>query len=105
MNDLDQRSATDEFSIIFHFTDGDILTQSLSIDHADTAQDVIDWFKDKRGSPVWTWLNPHSARVQMIPRSKVVFIEIIGYIQPDGQKSKWYQRIIDKYQAWRMTHK
>lgn len=103
MNELEDRALSSELSIIFHFTDGERYTQTLPIDHADAAQDVMDWFKDKKGSPVWTWLDPYYQRVKMIPRTKVVFIEIVGYISPDGHDSRWYQRLFDKYRVWRMT--
>lgn len=106
MNDmLEHRSITDELSIAFHFTDGEKFTQTLPIDCADAAQDVMEWFKDKKGTPVWTWLHPHSSKVQMIPRSQVVFIEITGFIAIEGKDSKWYQRVMDKFRALRMLRR
>jgi hypothetical protein len=93
---IDHRARADELTIEFHFVDGEKFTQHLPIDDADAAQDVMEWFNDPKGSPAWTWKHPHECKIQMIPRAKITFIQIQGFIDLEGKESKWYQRIMDK---------
>jgi hypothetical protein len=103
---IDHHARADELTIEFHFVDGEKFTQSLPIDDADAAQDVMEWFRDPKGGPVWTWRHPHSAMIQMIPRSKITFIQINGFIDlDDGKESKWYHRLIFRFQSYLMLRK
>jgi len=93
---LEHRARFEELTIEFHFVDCEKFTQNLPIDNADAAQDVMEWFRDPKAGPVWTWRNPHSSKIQMIPRTKITFIQINGYIDLEQSESKWYQRLLDK---------
>lgn len=106
MNDTIGRpqSIAEQLEIVFHFVDGEKFSQELSMDDADAAESVMEWFRNPKGGPVWTWRHPNFSKVQMIPRAHVTFIEIRGYIDfDDGRDSRWYERLAYKIKAMRMT--
>lgn len=97
MNDLrEQPRRTDEITIRFVFSNGDDFVQPLSMDEADGVQDLIDWFRDSKSVPIWTWRVPSAQMSHMLNKAHIMAIDIDGYIEPEGEPSKWYQRLIDK---------
>ena len=97
---LEQEAKTEQLTIVFHFTDGEKFTQELPIDHADAAEDVLNWIADKKGSPIFKWLDPWHSKVQVVVRSQVTFIEIHGYLDPQGKESKWFHKLKDKFKTF-----
>lgn len=102
---INHHARADELTIEFHFVDGEKFTQSLPIDHADAAHNVMEWFNDPKGSPAWTWKVPHESKIQMIPRSKLTFIQINGYIDLEGRESRWYERWMFKFRSYLILRK
>jgi hypothetical protein len=96
---IEPTARTDQLIITFHFTDGEKFTQELSINQIEAAEDVLRWIANAKGSPVYKWRHPEELKVKVVVRSHITFIEIAGYIEPEGSSSKWYQRVADKFRA------
>jgi hypothetical protein len=108
VNDLIERPTTQEHDINIRitFVNGDVFEQPLTMNEMDGVQDLMDWFRDTKGTPVWTWHVPSISELHMLNRAHIMGIDIDGYIEPDGKDSRWYERLADKVQtflyfAWR----
>lgn len=97
MNSIyEQPQTSGEIEIHIRMTNGEIHIQPLPLDYADGADDLMNWFRDPKAGPVWTWHCLSGCKLTAIARSSISAIDIYGYIEPEGNKVKWYQKIADK---------
>lgn len=106
MNDIldHQEQQTYEINIRFVFVNGDTFEQPLSIDEADGVQDLIDWFRDPKAIPVWTWKVPSMQKSHMLHKTHIMSIDVDGYIEPDGRESRWFERLVDRIRVMMLGH-
>ena len=107
MNELVEQPIqyTEEISIRIVMSAGDDFIQPLSIEDLEGAQNLMDWFRNPKGSPVWTWQVPSERKAHMLHRIHIMGIDIDGYIEPDNNKVRWYHRKIDRFRVWLMARK
>jgi hypothetical protein len=97
MNDLISPDQENKYpiNVEIRLSTGDTHVQPLEID-SDGAQAFMDWFRNKKASAVWTWQVPTHQKISMIHRCHIASVDIKGYIEPEGRRSKWYERLLDK---------
>ena len=94
---------TDEITIRFIFVGEESFIQTLPIDESDGVQDLLDWYRDNKAVPIWTWSVPSVQKVHMLNKAHIIGIDIDGYIEPEGKDSKWYEKLLDKIKTkWMM---
>lgn len=86
----------DEITVRFCFVDGDCYTQQVFMKQAHLVEELLAWFRDKKGSPTWTWNYTPIHRIVTFSRSHIMSIEIDGYIELSRTTHKWYEKIFDK---------
>lgn len=100
---IEKPSTTDEIIIHIHMVSGETHIQPLPLDHADGAIDLMEWFRDPKAGPVWTWQVPSHQKLSALHRIHIIAIEIFNFVEPENNKVRWYQRLLDKYHAWKIT--
>lgn len=87
---------TEEISIRFCFVDGDCFTQQLFINQADIVEELLKWYRDKKGPPTWSFNYSPTSKIALFSRSHIMSIEIDGYIELSRTTHKWYEKLFDK---------
>lgn len=102
MNGLKEapESKTYEIMVTIHFLDGDTFIQPFPVDYADRVQCFMDWFRKPKKDKVWAWHVLDTGQIHMFHHEKIMAVDIDGYIEPDGRKSRWYERLIDKLKVF-----
>lgn len=107
MNELIESEQENAYPITVYITlsNGNAYNQPLEID-SDGAQSFMDWFRDPKGGPVWSWNTPTEKKIVMFHRTHIASVDVSGYLEPDGRESRWYERLLDKihtklYFVWR----
>jgi hypothetical protein len=101
MNEVkDQPEAiTSEILIKVHFTDGDTFHQPFPVDWADSVQEFMDWFRRPGKRKTWAWHVITDGHIHMFRHEHIMAVDIEGYWEPDGRRSRWYERWMDKLRA------
>ncbi|WP_226000907.1 hypothetical protein [Paenibacillus sp. BJ-4] len=92
-----------EIEIKVHFVDGDTFSQHLPFEYTEAVQDFLDWFRKPGRQKVFTFFTPATRDIHALHHSKIMAVDVSGYIEPDGRESRWYERLIDRFRLWRMT--
>lgn len=105
MNGLENRATAEEgeLLLIIHFVDGDSLEQSVTVEEAEVVQGFIEWFRSPGRYPVHSLHFPLEGKIKLLRHSNITAVEIEGYIEPEGRDSRWYERMLHKYKAWRVS--
>lgn len=93
MQETDERY---EILVNVQFSNGNEYNQPLEID-SDGAQEFMDWFRNPKGGPVWSWQVPSCQRIHMFHRIHIAAVDVSGYIEPEFNKTKWYEKLFDKF--------
>ena len=107
MNELIEQPTkqTEEISIRIVMSAGEDFIQPLSIEDLEGAQNLMNWFRNPKQGPVWTWQVPSVRKAHMLHRIHIMGIDIDGYIEPDDNKVRWYHRMVDRFRVWLMSRK
>lgn len=102
MNDLIEtpQKQVDEISIRMVMQAGDDFIQTLALEDLEGVQNLMDWFRDPKQGPVWSWLVPSARKIHMLHRIHIMGIDIDGYVEPDNNKVRWYHTTIDRLKVW-----
>lgn len=103
---LERRSTGDEITISIHFSSGERFDQPMPIDCADGVQEFMDWFRHPKGCKVYTFYSISNQQVHMFHHNQIIAVDIDGYIEPEGRKSRWYVLLLDRLRSklmnWRI---
>lgn len=105
MNSLADKQIADEITISIHFVDGDTFVQPIPVEDAEIVQDFMDWFACPGKDLVWSWHVDQAQQIYMMHHSKIMAVDIQGYIEPEGRKTRWYERLLDKWRARKLYGK
>lgn len=97
--DKSPQSCEFEIIITIHFMNGEIFTQPLSIDDAEGAQMFMEWYRNPGKIKVWSWQNQLNSTTRMMHHNHIHAVDIEGYQELEGHKSRWYERVIDWLRA------
>jgi hypothetical protein len=96
MNEVQQIAKTNEIMIYVHTTTGDIYRQPFPVDDADKVQRFMDWVRRPGKHKAWSWHTGETGEIHMFLHNHIMAVDIEGYWEPDGRRSRWYERWMDK---------
>lgn len=105
MNDLKSRNChipETEVIINVHFTNGDLFSQP--VDKYSDAQEFIDWYRKPGRDTLYEFHCVSDNQIHLLRHEKITAVDVDGYIEPSGRSSRWYEKIVNKFRVWRMTH-
>lgn len=91
----------EEVLVVIHMASGETFTQPIPLDDLDYVQEFMDWYRNPGKEKVWAWHCLNTRSIHLFQFDQIAAVDIEGYIEPDGRPSRWYERLVDRFRAWR----
>lgn len=98
MNEVKEQpqQTSDNICVRFIFANGNAYEQEVFMQQAEFVEELLKWFRDKKGYPTWAWNHHSVSKIAIFNKAHIMAIEIDGYIELARTSYKWHEKLLDK---------